>query len=416
MGTLPVWVTETVDDSGDAGLYASLRIDSSGRPNVAYWTGLETPEAKLMFARKEGPTWAIETVSAARGTAAALVLDRTDRPWIAYYDLEASSVMVAHKESTGWSLDTAISGLRGFAVGNTAIAILNDRPVVSFWSDAGLQIARRSAAGTWLSAETIDPNPRAGFNNSMTVDASGVLHLSYYDLSTESLKHARVDAAGSASFETVESGPAGFAGEHSSIAAGSQLHTAYSSHSGVHHARFSNGTWLVDSVEPGGHEFPSIVLDRDARPQISYYDAVSKTLKIAQFTDHFQITTVDQSGDVGGYSSLAIDASGQPRIAYHDVTRGALKFARSVPPPKASITRIPGGTVRLFELDGSASTGDDLKFQWSLDREGVAALSSSTNPRLVVQLTGPPDDYVFTLTVTDAQQRQDRASITIHIT
>ena len=89
--------------------------------------------------------------------------------------------------------------------------------MVSLWSDAGLMVARRLSSGAWQS-ETVDPNVRAGICSSLAVDAQGNPHIAYYDLSTESLKHAaRPGSSWVPDPLPVSSDAAGFSGEHCSL-------------------------------------------------------------------------------------------------------------------------------------------------------------------------------------------------------
>lgn len=411
-----VWVSEIVDNTAGAGIHASLKLDSAGRPNIAYWTDIESPQAVLKLARKEGAAWTIDVAAAVRGAAAALAIDAHDQPWIAYYDLETSAIKAAHRESGVWRLEVIASDLRGFAVGNASITLTTDRPAVSFWSDDGLQVARRSATGNWQ-VSTVDANVRAGIASSLATDAAGNLHIAYYDLATESLKHASLMGQTWVT-ETVDSDPSGYVGEQCSLAihsASGQLHIVYSSRTGLRHARFE-GSWQIESLDSGSGVgmFPSLALDQQGQPVAGYYDSVQGTLKVFQSG---AVTTVDASSDVGGYASLVLDAEGHGRIAYHDWTHRSLQFARSVAAPKASIVRVQGGTPRLFELDGSGSTGDSLKFEWNVNQTNVAAFpGGQNNPRLSVQFTGSPGTYTFTLKITDAQQRQDTASFNVVVT
>ena len=143
-----------------------------------------------------------------------------------------------------------------------------------------------------------------------------------------------------------------------------------------------------------------------------------KALKTAEFSQTFQIATIDEAGDVGGYTSAALSPEGWGRVAYYDWGRGALKFARLVPPPKAAASRVSGGTARLFDADASASTGDQLRFEWRFQEENVlAALANADTPRVTVQFltNAPPGTFHLILTVRDAHGRQDRATITVVI-
>lgn len=78
----------------------------------------------------------------------------------------------------------------------------------------------------------------------------------------------------------------------------------------------------------------SIALDAQENPMISYYDATNSQLKFAFWDpvkNRWEIELVDNSGDVGLYTSLAVEpATGAPWISYYDRTNGDLKVAKRV--------------------------------------------------------------------------------------
>jgi hypothetical protein len=89
--------------------------------------------------------------------------------------------------------------------------------------------------------------------------------------------------------------------------------------------------WSIETVDTGDEFlwYPSIALDSNDYPHISYYNTSSGNLKYAQWIgSYWDIDTVDFGGDVGAYSSLALDASGYPHISYLDSTNINLKYAR----------------------------------------------------------------------------------------
>ncbi len=75
-------------------------------------------------------------------------------------------------------------------------------------------------------------------------------------------------------------------------------------------------------------EYPSMALDAQGNPRISYQDATNGDLEYARKSGAvWTFETVDVTGIVGQHTSLALDTQGNPRIAYYDVTNGDLKYA-----------------------------------------------------------------------------------------
>jgi hypothetical protein len=76
----------------------------------------------------------------------------------------------------------------------------------------------------------------------------------------------------------------------------------------------------------------SLQLDANGYPVISHYDTTNGNLKLAVCKDATcltkDITTVDDSGDVGSETSLQLNAmNGYPVISYYDATNADLKLA-----------------------------------------------------------------------------------------
>jgi hypothetical protein len=94
----------------------------------------------------------------------------------------------------------------------------------------------------------------------------------------------------------------------------------------------------VDNTDSVG-AYTSITIGADANPIISYHDETNGHLKVAACTnptcDHTisaaTLSTVDNTGDVGGYTSITIGADANPIISYYDFTNSALKVAKLTP-------------------------------------------------------------------------------------
>ena len=109
-------------------------------------------------------------------------------------------------------------------------------------------------------------------------------------------------------------------------------HIAYGG-SSLNYAHLKNGTWRLEVVDDSADvgEFTSIVVDAHGDPRISYYDRQAGDLKFATFNgpeDVWELETVDSSGDSGPYSALVLDLNGDPNIAYLDDETDDLRFAQ----------------------------------------------------------------------------------------
>lgn len=99
----------------------------------------------------------------------------------------------------------------------------------------------------------------------------------------------------------------------------------------VRYAKWTGSAWSfqtigVSSVQTGS--YTSIALDTNGRPYISYYDGADNALKCARWTGSQWVTQVVDTGYlVGSFNSIALDAAGQPHVSYSDAVSGKINYA-----------------------------------------------------------------------------------------
>jgi hypothetical protein len=112
-------------------------------------------------------------------------------------------------------------------------------------------------------------------------------------------------------------------------------------------------------------EYTSIAIGIDDNPVISYYDGTNFDLKVAHCGNPICslnniITTVDSTGDVGKYTSIAIGIDGNPVISYWDDTNGDLKVAHCGNPScDSGNTVTPVDTAGFIGRHTSIAIGSD---------------------------------------------------------
>jgi hypothetical protein len=149
-------------------------------------------------------------------------------------------------------------------------------------------------------------------------------------------------------------------------------------HGDLKFAQFNGSSWATTTVDSYSYgfvrEFHSLALafSPAGQPAISYYDAINKDLKFAQFNgSKWAITTVDSNGDVGQYTSLAFSPSGQPAISYYDSTNGDLKFAQ-----------FNGSTWAITTVDNAGNVGQKASLAFSPAGQPAIAYVDPTNGNL----------------------------------
>jgi hypothetical protein len=278
VGVAP-WTTQTVDYSGDVGLFSSISLDMKGNPVIAYYEHLDNAgytRKNLKFAFFDGHAWQIDTVETGGsvGMYTDIAVDSNNIAHISYYD-----------ESNG-ALKHA-------------------------WAD--LNVPSRS----W-NTEVIDSGAGSdvGQHSSLSLDSKDELHIAYYDASAQNLMYA---FGNSGSWNTSVVELLGRQGEYASIIINSQdipyiayyddgfesLEVAEYVGNG---ATYGPGQWdrtVVDTGKVG--RFASLDIDHHDVLHLSYFDDVNKDLKYASnLSGEWRTATVNQVGSVGEFSSIVV--------------------------------------------------------------------------------------------------------------
>ncbi len=270
------WTYETVDTTGNAGLYTSLVFDANGTPHISYFEDIHND---LKYASRSGSAWYIETIDTTGevGQFTSMALDVNSMPHISYFDGTHTNLKYAYKSGSSWYIETVDS--TGIVGRYTSLALdANDNPHISYFDEtnANLRYAYKSG-GTWH-IETPDAIDDVGRYTSLALDANGTPHISYYG--------------------------------------------AYPNYD-LKYVYKSGGSWHIETVDTTGNvgQYTSLALDANGNPHISYYDDTHDNLKYAyQSGGSWHIITVSATGWVGLYTSLALDPNDNPHISYWDDT------------------------------------------------------------------------------------------------
>ena len=338
---------ETVDSTGDAGIGASIALDSQGRPHIAY---IVRQNQDIRYAVKTGAAWTVQPgpLYADERTGVTLVLDSADNPGIAH------NGSYFRRVDGGWVEEymggfapwfstvaqDAADGLQGVTIwswgsGDYEGYVSYTERIGDTWSDFDLD------SGTFMPSD-----PHA----SIVIERHGDPHISVTPTAGDSVRYwHRANGVWSRVVFT--------RGAWSSIALDAQGMPRISYYDTVGRdlvlAFQVGGVWVtipLDGLEDVG-QFTSHVI-RGGVSHIAYYAKSIGDLKYAvydptQGAPSLRIQTVDSSGDVGSWASLVLDGQGHPHIAYRDATNGHLKYASAsvqVPTEEKTI----GGVKALY--------------------------------------------------------------------
>ncbi|WP_144060459.1 hypothetical protein [Archaeoglobus sulfaticallidus] len=375
LGVLAVGANaEVVDSEGDVGKYTSIALDSNDNPHISYVyypSVLNPTNSELKYAWKDSNgKWHIETVDRAKDFRdTSIALDSNGNPHISYHNFSWTFVgAVGELKYTYprtdylgdyfWHIETVESGFdRGIVVGEyTSVALdSNDNPHISYCNATflNLEYAWKDSNGNWHT-ETVDDG---GIGTSIALDSNGNPHISY-SYNNGSIKYAYKDIFGWHTVFVEVGCSTWMVYPYTSLALDSNgnPHISYcyyynNTFGEIKYAEmFFNPIqheWerVIETVDSsGGGRHPSLALDSNGNPHISYYDATNGDLKYAyKDANGWHIETVDSEGDVGKYTSLALDSNGYPHISYYDATNGDLKYTTKQP----TIVNLKGGITDL---------------------------------------------------------------------
>lgn len=337
----------------DGGTYISLAVDSPGRAVLSHYDRT-TQDLKVLRcgdgACMSGNTTAFPDLSGHDvGRYSALVLDFADTPVIAYQDATAGALKLVrcgnNRCTAGNTFSTPDAASAGY---NNDIALdAANYPVVSYSNVSG-DLKLLHCGDQSCSAGNSIATPAAavvGGPTALALDGAGNPVVAYYD---SSISRLRVLHCGNANctagntFATPDT--SGNVGIDPSLALDADGYPviSYGDASGGHlkvlHCGNADCTAGNSIVTPdpldGGAEFTSIALDAAGYPVVAYHDIGLHTLKVLHCADpNCNVVsyaaapdpTGDPFNDVGWYASMALDAFGQPFVGYKYNNAGQLR-------------------------------------------------------------------------------------------
>jgi len=311
------WSVSTIDSQGDVGLSTSI---STGSVHISYY---DSTNNQLKYIGNNSGTWDTPVSLISMGsisletTFSAVSLDSIGNLYISYYD--------------------ATSLLNG-DLGMITCAAASDCSDAANWSNL-----------------LIDISGDVGSDTSMNIDLLDNIHISYYDSDNGYLKYASCLSANNCDQDSswtksiIDSSVD--VGQYSSITtdSGNNIHISYYDSTGLFIGNLKYAfcsslndctvpaNWNITVIENSGDvgQYSSIASDSNNNIHISYYDAGNGNLKYASClistdcnqTSNWSTITIDNAVDVGDYSSIAIDSQDNLHISYHDFNNDRLKYA-----------------------------------------------------------------------------------------
>jgi hypothetical protein len=184
------WNIITVDSTDDVGLFNSIVLDSFDNPHISY---NDRTNDDLKYAFWNGTEWNIQTVDSTDkvGTHTSIALDSSDNPHISYRDNTNKDLKYAFWNGNDWNIQT-ITGTAYYSEPHISIALDQfDSPHISYYGGnlGGLMYCYWT--GFYWVIQSVDSYVDCGFASSLTLDSNNFPHISYfYSWEDSDLKYA----------------------------------------------------------------------------------------------------------------------------------------------------------------------------------------------------------------------------------
>lgn len=264
--------------------------------------------------------WEAVETSGSTGQFAAMALDGSDVPHVAYED-DSDYLVYATDGTFGWST-TTLNSSSTLALHDIRVEIDGSGDIVLGYTDSySDDLLLRVGSSSW-SSTTLDSATHSSTHYTygdgelaMCADDAGVVHLFYSDGPTESIRYGRSDA--SYTFST---------------------------------ASTSDPTAMACAADPSGGGVGLAVLDDD-----------SDSIEFVYVTSggSFSRSTVDASGDIRYAVDVAFDSSGTPYVFYYDEDSSTLQLGTyaSSSWTTSSVDTISGWWIHDIEVEIDADDG-----------------------------------------------------------
>jgi fibronectin type 3 domain-containing protein len=391
-GSYP-WTNETVESSGDVGMYADMALDGEDDPRLVYY---DWSTSDLHYAARDNGSWTVQTVASAGnvGQYASLALDADGHAHISYYDADVQSLRYAEWTGSRWS-HNIVDGSGSVGEYNDIALGPNGNPHISYYSagNQNLEVAEQSG-GTW-SSQTAAYGIDVGQYSSIAVGSSGNARVAYYDTHNGNLEYAEESSSG---WTMALVDAQGDVGRYTDIALDSQgnVHMSYydRTNGDLKHAAKIHGSGITTETVAFWGDVgmrTSIAVDSDDDVHIAYRDWTNTGLSYAHEDGNgWDTRLVTATGNVGDYASLALDDHDNPTVAHYNWSSYDLELESRIVEPTAPQSLSATAGAGQVTLSWSAPSYDGRD---SVDSYRIYRASGSNSPSQVATVGGTTTSF-----------------------
>ena len=288
-----------IDTSGnDVGGFSSIVVDSSDKVHISYY---DWDSWYLKYATNASGSWVVNTIdtSADVGMFSSIAIDSVsagENLHISYYDYDDGSIKYVTGAVGAWGTPIAFDNIgAGLSLDTTLISIQidsNDKVHIVYYDDdtADLKYTNDVSGTLAVNVTTIESDGYIGTDVSVALDSSNNIHVGYYDSSNNNLKYATclgIDDCTQSSNWSTEAVDSTADGDYSSIAVESDgtVHISYHdiTTDSLKYSTGTSGSFTTETVDGTARvgEYSSIAVESDGTVHISYYDFDNGDIKYA---------------------------------------------------------------------------------------------------------------------------------------
>ena len=341
------WNTEVIDPGGDRGLYSSVAVDSNKWPHVGFH---DNSRQALSYARLDHSEWIIEIVDTDGdvGYGVSLVLGDAAIPHIVYKDRSTNLLRYAYEIDNDWHIEV-VDSLDRYEESSSIALLPEEKPVICYQplylSDIYLQLATREGVSIW-DYDVVEDGSYV-WSSDHVVEQDGSIHVCYsmyrkmlyavYDGTSWDYQVLEDNARRNCEYCSIALDPVGnpFIAYHMET---------------LKFAFFEDGSWLIDTLDVPFYGWVSLVCSDDGTPSLVFRSG--SDLWYGWKNDQSWNFEIVDEECTPQYPSLALDDNGHPFISYYDHLCGDLKIAYSygLGSSTADQTELPG--IKIIPVTG----------------------------------------------------------------
>lgn len=270
---------EIVESADVVGKYASIALDSNGKVHISHF---DDTNDNLRYCTNSGGAFSCAAVDTANsvGMYTSIAIDSNNKPHISHYDLTNGNLRYCNKTGVAWGCEAVDTADTVGLFTSIAIDSSDNVHILHYGSTKteGRYCNSTAGSGAWTCGNISLPTSAAfGRWGSIAIDSDDDVHAVFADSTYFTMSHCYKPNA-SLVWECQNATTVyGDTEEHFSVAVDStdKVHVILRQYGVAHYLSYcsnlgDNTTFTCAALASGGVSFPSIAIDKNNKPHITY--------------------------------------------------------------------------------------------------------------------------------------------------